>query len=199
MGEDLLVLEKITKRFGNVVALRNVDFRVARREIVGLVGDNGAGKSTLAKIIVGYYRPDSGRIFLEGREVRFSSPQEARRAGIEIVYQDMALIEYMNIYRNIFLGREIGIGFGPIKILNKKAMKEASLRLIREIGISDKDPDIEVSKLSGGERQAIAIARAIYFGAKLIIFDEPTSALSVRETENVLKLIRSLKDRGISS
>jgi monosaccharide ABC transporter ATP-binding protein, CUT2 family (TC 3.A.1.2.-) len=199
MGEDLLVLEKITKRFGNVVALRDVDFRVARREIVGLVGDNGAGKSTLAKIIVGYYRPDSGRIFLEGKEVRFSSPQEARRAGIEIVYQDMALVDYMNIYRNIFLGREIGIGFGPIKILNKKAMKEVALKLIKEIGIADKDPDIEVSKLSGGERQAIAIARAIYFGAKLIIFDEPTSALSVRETENVLKLISSLKDRGISS
>ncbi len=199
MGEDFLVLEKITKRFGNVVALRNVDFRVARREIVGLVGDNGAGKSTLAKIIVGYYRPDSGRIFIEGREVRFSSPQEARRAGIEMVYQDMALVDYMSIYRNIFLGRERGIGFGPIKFLNKRAMKETALRLIREIGISDKDPDMEVSKLSGGERQAIAIARAIYFGAKLIIFDEPTSALSVRETENVLKLIRSLKDRGISS
>jgi len=138
MGEDLLVLEKITKRFGNVVALRDVDFRVARREIVGLVGDNGAGKSTLAKIIVGYYRPDSGRIFLEGKEVRFSSPQEARRAGIEIVYQDMALVDYMNIYRNIFLGREIGIGFGPIKILNKKAMKEVALKLIKEIGIAVK-------------------------------------------------------------
>jgi len=199
MNDDLLVLEKITKKFGGIVALKDISLRVARGEIIGLVGDNGAGKSTLAKIIVGYYKPDSGKIFFEGREVRFSSPQEARRAGIEIVYQDMALVDYMSIYRNIFLGREIGRGFGPIKLLDKKSMKRAALNLIREIGISDKNPDTPVSKLSGGERQAIAIARAVYFGAKLVIFDEPTSALSVRETQNVLRLIRNLKERGIAS
>jgi simple sugar transport system ATP-binding protein len=199
MNDDLLVLEKITKKFGGIVALKDISLRVARGEIIGLVGDNGAGKSTLAKIIVGYYKPDSGKIFFEGREVRFSSPQEARRAGIEIVYQDMALVDYMSIYRNIFLGREIGRGFGPIKLLDKKSMRRAALNLIREIGISDKNPDTPVSKLSGGERQAIAIARAVYFGAKLVIFDEPTSALSVRETQNVLRLIRNLKERGIAS
>jgi simple sugar transport system ATP-binding protein len=199
MNNDLLVLEKITKKFGGIVALKDISLRVARGEIIGLVGDNGAGKSTLAKIIVGYYKPDSGKIFFEGREVRFSSPQEARRAGIEIVYQDMALVDYMSIYRNIFLGREIGRGFGPIKLLDKKSMRRAALNLIREIGISDKNPDTPVSKLSGGERQAIAIARAVYFGAKLVIFDEPTSALSVRETQNVLRLIRNLKERGIAS
>lgn len=199
MNDDLLVLEKITKKFGGIVALKDISLRVARGEIIGLVGDNGAGKSTLAKIIVGYYKPDSGKIFFEGREVRFSSPQEARRAGIEIVYQDMALVDYMSIYRNIFLGREIGRGFGPIKLLDKKSMRRAALNLIREIGISDKNPDTPVSKLSGGERQAIAIARAVYFGAKFVIFDEPTSALSVRETQNVLRLIRNLKERGIAS
>jgi simple sugar transport system ATP-binding protein len=199
MSNDLLMLEKITKKFGGIVALKDISLRVARGEIIGLVGDNGAGKSTLAKIIVGYYKPDSGKIFFEGREVRFSSPQEARRAGIEIVYQDMALVDYMSIYRNIFLGREIGRGFGPIKLLDKKSMRRAALNLIREIGISDKNPDTPVSKLSGGERQAIAIARAVYFGAKLVIFDEPTSALSVRETQNVLRLIRNLKERGIAS
>jgi len=199
MNDDLLALEKITKKFGGIVALKDISLRVARGEIIGLVGDNGAGKSTLAKIIVGYYKPDSGKIFFEGGEVRFSSPQEARRAGIEIVYQDMALVDYMSIYRNIFLGREIGRGFGPIKLLDKKSMKRAALNLIREIGISDKNPDTPVSKLSGGERQAIAIARAVYFGAKLVIFDEPTSALSVRETQNVLRLIRNLKERGIAS
>lgn len=199
MNDDLLVLEKITKKFGGIVALKDISLRVARGEIIGLVGDNGAGKSTLAKIIVGYYKPDSGKLFFEGREVRFSSPQEARRAGIEIVYQDMALVDYMSIYRNIFLGREIGRGFGPIKLLDKKSMRRAALNLIREIGISDKNPDTPVSKLSGGERQAIAIARAVYFGAKLVIFDEPTSALSVRETQNVLRLIRNLKERGIAS
>jgi simple sugar transport system ATP-binding protein len=199
MNDDLLVLEKITKKFGGIAALKDISLRVARGEIIGLVGDNGAGKSTLAKIIVGYYKPDSGKIFFEGREVRFSSPQEARRAGIEIVYQDMALVDYMSIYRNIFLGREIGRGFGPIKLLDKKSMRRAALNLIREIGISDKNPDTPVSKLSGGERQAIAIARAVYFGAKLVIFDEPTSALSIRETQNVLRLIRNLKERGITS
>ncbi len=199
MNDDLLVLEKITKKFGGIAALKDIGLRVARGEIIGLVGDNGAGKSTLAKIIVGYYKPDSGKIFFEGREVRFSSPQEARRAGIEIVYQDMALVDYMSIYRNIFLGREIGRGFGPIKLLDKKSMRRAALNLIREIGISDKNPDTPVSKLSGGERQAIAIARAVYFGAKLVIFDEPTSALSIRETQNVLRLIRNLKERGIAS
>jgi simple sugar transport system ATP-binding protein len=199
MNNDLLMLEKITKKFGGIVALKDISLRVARGEIIGLVGDNGAGKSTLAKIIVGYYKPDSGKIFFEGREVMFSSPQEARRAGIEIVYQDMALVDYMSIYRNIFLGREIGRGFGPIKLLDKKSMRRAALNLIREIGISDKNPDTPVSKLSGGERQAIAIARAVYFGAKLVIFDEPTSALSVRETQNVLRLIRNLKERGIAS
>ncbi|MEM4970445.1 MAG: ATP-binding cassette domain-containing protein [Sulfolobales archaeon] len=194
-----MVLENISKRFGRVEALKNIDLSISRGEIIGLVGDNGAGKSTLAKIIIGYYKPDSGNIYFEGRKVSFKSPIEARMAGIEMVYQDMALVSYMNIYRNIFLGREIKRGFWPLKFLDKGRMKKISREILRAVGITDKDPDTEISKLSGGERQAIAIARAMYFGAKLIIFDEPTSALSVRETANVLNMIRGLKDRGISS
>jgi len=131
--------------------------------------------------------------------VLFKSPIEARMAGIEMVYQDMALVSYMSIYRNIFLGREIKRGIGFIKFLDKGAMKKISREILKSVGIADKDPNTEISKLSGGERQAIAIARAMYFGAKLVIFDEPTSALSVRETINVLNMIRGLKDKGIGS
>lgn len=199
MSRKLLILNRISKRFGNITALEDVSLEIDRGEIIGLVGDNGAGKSTLAKIIVGYYKPDSGRILFEGREIFFKSPLQARKAGIEILYQDMALVDYMSIYRNIFLGREIGRGIGGLKILDKKTMKREALRLMSNVGIRDKDPETEVSKLSGGERQAIAIARAIYFGAKLVIFDEPTSALSIKESENVLNMIRSLKEAGIAS
>ncbi len=198
-NEPLLKLVGIVKRFGAVVALNRVDFHVGYNEVVGLVGDNGAGKSTLAKIIVGYHQPDEGRIYFEGREVRFKSPADARRAGIEIVYQDMALVPYMSIYRNLFLNREIVKKIGPFKILDKKKMKELSLKLLTEIGIKEHDPDKTIGKLSGGERQSIAIARAVHFGAKLVILDEPTSALSIRESEKVLEYVLDLKRKGVSS
>jgi simple sugar transport system ATP-binding protein len=183
----------IVKRFGPVLALDGVDFRVGRGEVVGLVGDNGAGKSTLAKIMVGYYRPDAGEIYFEGRRVVFRSPADARRLGIEIVYQDMALVPYMSVYRNIFLNRELARGFGPFKVLDKARMRRIAAKLLEDLGIARRDPDVEVGVLSGGERQSIAIARAVYFGAKLIILDEPTSALSVKETERVLGYVASLK------
>ncbi len=198
-GEPLLKLEGIVKKFGPIVALNNVNFHVNYGEVVGLVGDNGAGKSTLAKIIVGYHRPDKGRIFFEGREVRFKSPADARRAGIEIVYQDMALVPYMSIYRNLFLNREVVKKIGPFKVLDKRKMKELTLKLLRDIGIKEHDPDISISKLSGGERQSVAIARAVHFGAKLVILDEPTSALSIKESERVLEYVLVLKKRGVSS
>ena len=198
-GKPLLKLVGITKRFGPVVALNNVDFHVGYGEVVGLVGDNGAGKSTLAKIIVGYHRPDKGKIYFEGREVRFKSPADARRAGIEIVYQDMALVPYMSIYRNLFLNREIVKQVGPFKMLDKKRMKELTLKLLQDIGIKKHDPETSVGKLSGGERQSIAIARAVHFGAKLVILDEPTSALSTKESEKVLEYVLELKKRGVSS
>ncbi len=198
-GDPLLRLEGIVKRFGPIIALNNVNFHVNYGEVVGLVGDNGAGKSTLAKIIVGYHRPDKGKIFFEGREVRFKSPADARRAGIEIVYQDMALVPYMSIYRNLFLNREVVKRIGPFKVLDKRKMKELTLKLLRDIGIKEHDPDISISKLSGGERQSVAIARAVHFGAKLVILDEPTSALSIKESEKVLEYVLELKKKGVSS
>ncbi len=195
----LLDMRGITKRFGPVVALDRVDFRVGRGEAVGLVGDNGAGKSTLAKIIVGYHQPDEGEMYFEGRRVVFKSPAEARRAGIEIVYQDMALVPYLSVYRNLFLNREATRRIGPFRVLDRARMKETAAKLLEEIGIKRRDPEIEVGVLSGGERQSIAIARAVHFGAKLVILDEPTSALSVKETEKVLEYVTQLKSRGVSS
>lgn len=195
----LLQLVGITKRFGAITALNKVDFYVNYREVVGLVGDNGAGKSTLAKIIVGYYQPDEGRIIFEGKEVRFKSPADARKLGIEIVYQDMALVPYLSVYRNLFLNRELTRKLSFIKILDKKRMRELTKQLLSDIGIKRRDPEVSVGKLSGGERQSIAIARAVHFGAKLVILDEPTSALSIRESEKVLEYVLKLKERGISS
>jgi len=198
-SQALLEMRGITKRFGPVVALDGVDFKVGRGEVVGLVGDNGAGKSTLAKIIVGYHQPDSGEMYFEGRRARFKSPAEARRAGIEIVYQDMALVPYLSVYRNLFLNRELTRRIGPFKVLDRARMKSLTAKLLEEIGIKRRDPDIQVGVLSGGERQSIAIARAVYFGAKLVILDEPTSALSIKESEKVLEYVSHLKSRGISS
>jgi simple sugar transport system ATP-binding protein len=199
MSRPLIELKGIVKRFGGVVALNKVDFHVDYAEVVGLVGDNGAGKSTLAKIMVGYLQPDEGEIYFEGRRVRFKSPADAKKHGIEIVYQDMALVPYMNVYRNLFLNREITKKIGFIEFLDKKKMKELTIKFLEEIGIQRKDPDIQVSKLSGGEKQSIAIARAIYFGSKIVILDEPTSALSVTESEKVLQVVLDLKKKGISS
>jgi len=195
----LLLMKRIVKRFGGVVALKGVDFHVDYGESVGLLGDNGAGKSTLAKIIVGYYRPDGGEIYFEGRKVLFKSPAEARKHGIEIVYQDMALVPYMNVYRNLFLGKEITKKVGFLKLLDKKKMKELAVKHLEELGIQRKDPDEIVEVLSGGERQSIAIARVVMFGAKLVVLDEPTSALSIKESERVLELVQELKAKGIAS
>ncbi len=195
----LLIMKRIVKRFGGVVALKGVDFHVNRGECVGLLGDNGAGKSTLAKIIVGYYKPDEGEIYFEGKRVKFRSPADARRHGIEIVYQDMALVPYMNVYRNLFLGREFTKRIGFLRVLDKKKMKELAVKYLEELGIARRDPDEIVEVLSGGERQSIAIARVVLFGAKLVVLDEPTSALSIKESEKVLELVEELKRKGIAS
>ncbi len=195
MSEALLYAKDIYKSFGPVAALKGVTMAVGRGEVVGLLGDNGAGKSTLAKILVGLYRPDKGEIYFEGRRVSFKSPRDARMHGIEIVYQDLALVEDLPIYRNLFLGREPRRTLGMLDI---EAMKRETERLLSEIGINVRRPDDVVRRLSGGERQAIAIARAVKFGAKLVILDEPTAALSVKETEFVLDYIGKLKGKGIS-
>ncbi|HIE48287.1 TPA: sugar ABC transporter ATP-binding protein [Candidatus Bipolaricaulota bacterium] len=196
--QPLVQMVKISKSFGTVQALKDVDFDVRRQEVMGLVGDNGAGKSTLIKILTGVYPPDSGEIYFEGKKVKVSSPKDARDLGIETVYQDLALIPLMSISRNFFLGREPVKQFGPVRLLDKRKMDETVKEVLAEIGIRVRSPDEEVAILSGGERQSVAIGRAVYFGAKLLILDEPTSALSIRETHKVLDYILEAKGRGLS-
>lgn len=198
MSDLLVQMKGIKKSFGRVQALRGVDFDVKASEIVGLLGDNGAGKSTLIKILVGYHKADEGEIYFEGSKVNFSSPREARQLGIETVYQDLALINLMPLWRNFFLGREMTKKIGPFSCIERRKMRRIVLDALADIGISVRSPDETVAFMSGGERQAVAIARAIYFGAKLLILDEPTAALSVGETRKVLEHIKEAKKRGIS-
>lgn len=194
----LVEMRGIRKSFGTVQALRGVDFRVEKQEIVGLLGDNGAGKSTLIKILTGVYTPTKGQIYFEGQPVEINSPNDARALGIETVYQDLALVPLISIARNFWLGQEPTRSFGPIKVLDKKKMSEMARQALLEIGIRIRNADEPVGLMSGGERQSIAIGRAVYFGKKLLILDEPTSALSVKQTEEVLNYIRRAKERGMS-
>ena len=194
----LIKMVNIKKRFGRVQALKDVDFIVNHREILGLLGDNGAGKSTLIKILVGLYAPEDGEIYFEGKRVQFSSPQKARAMGIETIYQDLALAELMSISRNFSLGREPTKRIGPLKFLDKRRMDEVCNKALSEIGIKMRSPDESVSFLSGGERQSISIGRAMHFGAKLLILDEPTAALSINEAAKVLDYVREAKKRELS-
>ena len=198
MNTPLIEMKDIVKNFGRVYALKGVDFSIGHNEVVGLLGDNGAGKSTLIKTLVGLHQPDKGEMYLEGKRVNFKSPKDARNAGIETVYQDLALIGLMSIARNFFLGREPVINIGPLSLLKKGEMDKIAKEVLRDIGVKVRSVDEAVSFLSGGERQAIAIGRAIYFGAKLLILDEPTAALSVKETRKVLDLILEAKAKGLS-
>lgn len=197
-GQSIVVeMKNIVKRFGTVEALRGIDFRVRKGEVRALMGDNGAGKSTLIKILTGVYPATSGEIYLDGQQVQIQSPADARALGIETVYQDLALIPLMSIWRNFFLGREMYTSLGPIKWLHRKEMSEQCRESLRDIGIEIRSAEEKVGKLSGGERQSIAIGRAIHFGAKLLILDEPTSALSVAETNKVLHYIENAKASGL--
>jgi simple sugar transport system ATP-binding protein len=199
IGDTPLVeMRDIVKRFGTIEVLRGVDFRVDRQEIVGLLGDNGAGKSTLIKILTGVYSLTSGQIYFEGQPVTINSPQQARTLGIETVYQDLALVPLMSISRNFWLGQEITRNVGPFEVLNQAEMAERTRDALLDIGIHIRNPDEPVGSLSGGERQSIAIGRAVYFGKKLLILDEPTSALSVGETRKVLDYTLAAKERGLS-
>jgi len=195
MVQPLVEMIDIHKWFGGVHALKGVNFSVGRNEVVGLVGDNGAGKSTLIKILSGYYRPDRGKIIFEGREVQFKSPADARKIGIETVYQDQALCPNLNVAQNIFLGRE---RIKKLGFLDKSKMFVESARLLEKLGLSFKNLDMPVEFLSGGEKQCVAIARSLYFKSKLVIMDEPTSALSLRESQKVLDFIMKLKESGVS-
>ena len=197
---SIIKLEGVAKRFGTVTALEKVDLEVNSGEVLALLGDNGAGKSTLIKIITGVHTPTEGRIYFEGKRVNIGSPRDARDLGIETVYQDLALVPLMSVARNFFLGREITSILG---ILSLARMEKGTKVALGDVGIEKfsaegtRSVSEPVGKLSGGERQSVAIGRAVHFGASLLILDEPTSALSVAETEKVLHYTRSAKKRGL--
>jgi simple sugar transport system ATP-binding protein len=191
-------MKNISMRFGQVLALENVDFEVRRPEVMALLGDNGAGKSTLIKTLTGVHTPTSGQIYFEGQPVEIRSPQDARTLGIETAYQDLALVNSMSIGRNFFLGREPTWSVGPFRFLDVSRMARETAQSLVEIGIRVRSASEKVGKLSGGERQSIAIGRAVHFGVKLLILDEPTSALSVAESRKVLEYTLNAKARGLS-
>jgi simple sugar transport system ATP-binding protein len=195
--EPLLAARGIRKSFGAVDALAGVSLTVHAGKVTCLLGDNGAGKSTLIKILSGVLQPDAGEITIEGRPARFGSARDALDRGIATVFQDLAVVPVMPIYRNFFLGREPVRGWGPFRTFAKSdAMRRASEEIAR-FGIAVDDVARPIVTLSGGERQSVAIARAIYFGAKVLILDEPTSALGVKESEIVLRFVRRARDNGI--
>lgn len=197
-GTSIIQMTGISKRFGTVTALNNVNFTVTRSQIMALLGDNGAGKSTLIKVLAGIYPPTTGQIAFEGQPVQIRSPHDARALGIETVYQDLALVNQMSISRNFFLGRESVRRIGPVAWLELRKMEAQTREALAEIGIDIRSAREKVGDLSGGERQSIAIGRALYFGARLLILDEPTSALSVKETRKVLTYIQNARERGLS-
>ena len=199
MNESQYILEakSVSKFFGTITALENVDLNLSPGEVLGVVGANGAGKSTLMKVLSGLYIPSEGSIYFEGKEVFFSSPRDSQNLGIEMVYQDLSLAENLPIGDNIFLGREPTKNFGPIKLLDHKKRKQLTEEHLAKLKINVKSADQKVEELSGGQRQAVAIARATAFDAKIVIMDEPTAALAVKEVSKVLDLIRSLKNLGV--
>ena len=199
MSEDLVRMERISKFYGRVQALENVNLSVARQEIVGLLGDNGAGKSTLIKVLSGAVRATSGDILVRGRRVDIRSTTDAIALGIETIYQDSALVTELSIARNLFLGREPLKGPRFLNRMDTAVMEEVAGDLLRKVGIGKSIPtSTPISSLSGGERQAVAIARAMHFDSDLIILDEPTNNLGVAETQGVLRFVRNARDSGHS-
>ena len=190
--EDVLRVEHISKRFGAVTALRDINLHLKRGEVLALLGDNGAGKSTLIKIICGFQPPDSGRLTLNGAEITLKSVDHARSLGIDAVYQDLALINQLTVYQNMFLKRETVRG----PLLNNKAMRDVARHHLDAMGINIPSVDVPVARLSGGQRQAIAIARAVYSNAKILLLDEPFAAMGAKEVAIILDLLRDLKGRG---
>jgi simple sugar transport system ATP-binding protein len=191
-GEDVLRVEHIRKRFGAVVALRDVNLHLAKGEVLALLGDNGAGKSTLMKILCGFQQPDGGRILIDGQEVTVGSVDRARELGIDVVYQDLALVNQLSVYHNMFLKRE------EVRwpFLSNKKMRRIAREHLDEIGVNIPSVDVDVAKLSGGQRQAIAVARAVFTDAKILLLDEPLAAMGAKEAAMILDLVRDLKRRG---
>jgi simple sugar transport system ATP-binding protein len=191
-------LSGIWKYYGATPAVRDVHLAVNAHEVVGLVGDNGSGKSTLVKIITGYHAPTLGTVRFFGREVRLRSPADARRLGVEAVYQDLALVEELSLWRNFFLGRELSSNWLSAKYMSARRMKQICSQELDKLGLVHiRSIDEPAAALSGGEKQSLAITRAIHFGARLLLLDEPTAALSVRETRNVLTVIDHARERGL--
>ncbi|MHB8277602.1 MAG: ATP-binding cassette domain-containing protein [Candidatus Humimicrobiaceae bacterium] len=201
MNSGLIKMENIVKTYNKVQALQGVTVTVSEREILGLVGDNGAGKSTLASILSGAIKPDFGNIYFKGKHVNIKNTRDAINLGIETIYQDSALVSQLSISRNLFLGREPVHKWSTfINVLDKGYIKNETKKLLKQVGIKkDIDPDTAIDNLSGGERQSIAIARAVFFKADLIILDEPTNNLGVEESRQVLKFIQEAKEAGHSS
>ena len=191
-GDDALRAEHVTKRFGAVTALVDVNLHLRRGEVLALLGDNGAGKSTLLKILCGFQQPDRGRILLNGEEVTFKSVDHARSLGVDVVYQDLALINELTVYHNMFLNREM------IRwpLLSNRAMRKLARQRLDEMGIGLKSVDVPVARLSGGQRQAIAIARSMYSDARILLLDEPLAAMGAKEAAIILDLVKDVKQRG---
>ena len=190
----MIQLENITKRYGAFTALDDVSLSVRSGEVTCVLGDNGAGKSTLIKVLAGLHAPTSGSLLLDGQEVSFGSPRQALDAGIATVYQDLAVVGKMSVWRNFFLGQELT---GPLGVLKADEMRRIADEELRGMGIELRSVDVDVESLSGGQRQVVAIARAMYFGAKVLILDEPTAALGVKQSGMVLRFIAAARDRGL--
>jgi simple sugar transport system ATP-binding protein len=197
MTKPIVHMDKIEKHFGNVIALAGVSFDVTPGECHCLLGDNGAGKSTFIKTMSGVHKPTAGEILFEGEHMDFDSPRDAMEAGIATVYQDLAMIPLMSVTRNFLMGSEQTKGRGILKRFDTETANEICMEEMRKMGINLRGPDQAVGTLSGGERQTVAIARAVHFGAKVLILDEPTSALGVRQTSNVLATIDRVRNQGI--
>ncbi|MCG8571985.1 MAG: ATP-binding cassette domain-containing protein [Spirochaetes bacterium] len=194
----LLEVKNITKRFGGLVAVNNVSLGVKPGEVVAVLGDNGAGKSTLIKIISGVYHPDKGQVFINNQEVKITNPMEAISQGIETIYQDLALADNLNVYSNIFLGREkLKKKFGLFSVLDHDYMFNESEKVLKKLEIKIPSLRSKIKTLSGGQRQAVAISRSIYWDARILIMDEPTAALGVEQQKQVLDLVKSLKSHGL--
>ncbi len=198
MSAAILRVEGVSKHFGNVVALRGVSLSVDPGRVTCLLGDNGAGKSTLIQILAGVHRPSEGRYLVDGEPVEFASPRDALARGIATVYQDLAMIPLLSVWRNFFLGAEPCTGVGPLRRIDVAHCQRVVLEELGRLGVQLRDPSQPVGTLSGGERQAVAIARAIHFGARVLILDEPTAALGVRQAGVVLRYIAKARERGVA-
>jgi ABC-type sugar transport system ATPase subunit len=196
---DAIRVENVAKSFGAVTALIDVSMHLSQGECLGLIGDNGAGKSTLVKILSGFHRPDRGRLFVDGEEQSIRSVDHARSLGIDTVYQDLALVPTLSVAHNMFLNREVTAGLGPLRWLDNREMRRRAREYIEDIGIRTlRSVQSEVAMLSGGQRQAIAIARSVHSGARILLLDEPLAAMGAKEGEMILDLIRDLKAEGHS-